>query len=152
MGQSAIDTPLAEVYTFVIECALNPPSSGPEAYGRSTTLDVMQKFHDPRHPERTQNLSPNLAKWLDRRKVFIKLRRATDLQVAINHTDFVIKLFATGLAWFLINVGIKSETTNHEDWRRYLSSLMRDKGLWDPSELGISRLKVWRSTLAKWYK
>ncbi|KDN37429.1 hypothetical protein RSAG8_10164, partial [Rhizoctonia solani AG-8 WAC10335] len=154
MDQSATDAPLGEVYTFVIDCMSNLPPYiyGRWAYDQNAALDLLQKFHDPSHPERTQNLLPNLARSLDRREIFTKLKEATELEATSDDVDFAAKLFATGQAWLLIDLAIKSGSTKHEDWRRCLSSFVGDEGLWDSTDLGISRLEGWRSTLAERYK
>ncbi|KEP53909.1 putative transmembrane protein [Rhizoctonia solani 123E] len=152
MDQSAADAPLGDVYAFVIECVLNLPVSGPEAYGQSTALDLLQKFHDPDHPERRQNLIPNLAQSLDKRGVFAKLKQATEVTATADNTNFTIKLFATGQAWFLVDFAIQTGATDHEDWRRCLISFVGDESLWDSPDSGIGRLEWWRSTLAERYR
>ncbi|CAE6470173.1 unnamed protein product [Rhizoctonia solani] len=152
MDQSAADAPLGDVYAFVIECVLNLPVSGPEAYGQKTALDLMQRFHDPDHPERRQNLIPNLAQSLDKRGVFAKLKQATELTATDDNANFTIKLFATGQAWFLIDFAIKIGATDHEDWRRCLNSFVGDESLRDSPDLGIGRFEGWKSTLAERYR
>ncbi|CUA73505.1 Protein translocase subunit SecA [Caulobacter crescentus NA1000] [Rhizoctonia solani] len=152
MDQKVNDPPLGEVYAFVVECVLTLSYSGPEAYGPNTALDLMEKFHDSAHPGRIQNLMPNLAQSLDKRGTFARLRQATNLQATEEGSNFVIKLFATGQAWFFIDLVIKSKLTDNEDWRRCLSSFVEDGHLWDSSEYAMRVLGECRSDLAEQYR
>ncbi|CAE7137574.1 unnamed protein product [Rhizoctonia solani] len=146
IDQSAADTPLGEAYAFVIECLLELSELGPEAFGQNSALDLLKKFHDLNHREwarreKLTNLAQewarrekltNLAQALDERDLFTRLKQAADL--ATSSTDdknFVIKLFAIGQVWLLINLAIESEVTDDKDWRRRLNLLIGDESVWD---------------------
>ncbi|KAH7313247.1 hypothetical protein B0J17DRAFT_687543 [Rhizoctonia solani] len=146
MDKSVSDAPVGQVYAFVIECVLSIPSSGPEAYGQNVALDLMQKFHG--HSGWTEDHILDLAQSLDRRGVMVILQRVAELD---SDTDFVIKLFAVGQAWFLIDLAIESETVGQQDWR-CLSPFVEDESLWDSPDIVTPKLEEQRSALAKQYK
>ncbi|CUA75771.1 Pc22g05210 [Rhizoctonia solani] len=154
MNQSAKDPPLGDAYAFVIERMLNLRSTGRNATGQTAALDLMGKFHDPNHYQRTQNLIPNLAQSLEKRNIFPKFKQETEREGTKNDPGFAIKLFATGQAWLLIGFAIngKSGTTDHEDWRKCISSFVGNENLWDSPELAIREIKEQRSALAEQYK
>ncbi|CAE6445816.1 unnamed protein product [Rhizoctonia solani] len=112
-----------QVYAFVIECVLKIPPSGSESYGQNAALDLMQKFHDHVQSRLTENFTLGLAKSLDKRNVFMKLKEATEKQATSDDANFTANLFATGQASLFINLAIKSGVADHEDWRRCLGSL-----------------------------
>ncbi|CAE6454928.1 unnamed protein product [Rhizoctonia solani] len=137
--------PLGEIYVFVIECALDPPrlSLGPEAYEKDIALDVMQKFHDYSW---TQDSILDLARALGKKQMFTKFKEALEVESSDN---IIMKLFATGQAWFLIDHAIKSETADHEDWTRCLSPFIGDESVPD---LVMRRLREQRNILADQYR
>ncbi|EUC59420.1 transmembrane protein, putative [Rhizoctonia solani AG-3 Rhs1AP] len=122
-----------QVYAFVIECVLKIPPSGSESYGQNAALDLMQKFHDHVQSRLTENFTLGLAKSLDKRNVFMKLKEATEKQATSDDANFTANLFATGQASLFINLAIKSGVADHEDWRRCLGSLVGNESL---SEFG----------------
>ncbi|CUA72923.1 Alpha,alpha-trehalose-phosphate synthase [UDP-forming] 2 [Rhizoctonia solani] len=126
---------LGQLYAFVIECVLKIPPSGPEAYGQNSALDLMQEFHNQNHPERIQNLMPDLAYWMNKRDVFTKLKKAARRQGTSSDINEAGRLFATGQAWLLINRAIKSGLVGHEDWRKSLSSFVGSESVSDLGEL-----------------
>ncbi|CAE6480815.1 unnamed protein product [Rhizoctonia solani] len=153
MDQSAPDSPLGEVYAFVVECVLDLPASGPDARGQNAALDLMQKFHDPSYPERRESLIANLAQPLEARGLFTRLNQHTDLG-ASDDKNFsgITKLFATGQALFLIDLALRSGVTDDEYWRRCLNSFVGDEGMWESPELATSRLVEHRNILAEGYR
>ncbi|KAH7318036.1 hypothetical protein B0J17DRAFT_686655 [Rhizoctonia solani] len=132
MDKSVSDAPVGQVYAFVIEC--------------NVALDLMQKFHG--HSGWTEDHILDLAQSLDRRGVMVILQRVAELD---SDTDFVIKLFAVGQAWFLIDLAIESETVGQQDWR-CLSPFVEDESLWDSPDIVTPKLEEQRSALAKQYK
>ncbi|KAG8686660.1 hypothetical protein FRC11_008582 [Ceratobasidium sp. 423] len=147
MDDSTADIALGQIYAFVTECILSLPSSGSEAYGQNVALDLMQKFHG--YPDWTQDLILDLARSLSKRELLKKLKEASEAGATENDQNFVIKLFATGQAWFLIDLAIMSETADHEDWRKCLSPFIGDES---SPDLAIRRLAQQRSLLADRYR
>ncbi|CAE6417947.1 unnamed protein product [Rhizoctonia solani] len=141
---------LGEVYGFVIECVLTLPSSAPESYSRNVALDVMESFHD--YFGQTPGPIPDLAQSLARRKIFARLEEAAEMEAASDDPNFVIKLFAAGQAWFLIDLAIKLGTSDGEERRRCLSSFVRDESLWNSPDLAIRELEEQRNALAERYR
>ncbi|CAE6509056.1 unnamed protein product [Rhizoctonia solani] len=138
--------PLGQVYAFVTECVLNLSPLDLEAYGRNVALDLMQKFHD--YPNWTQDLFLDLARSLGGRDIIAKLKAASEAEVTNDNQGFVFKLFATGQAWFLINLAIMSETADHDDWK-CLKPFTGDES---SSELVMRRLGEQRNALAERYR
>ncbi|KDN47712.1 hypothetical protein RSAG8_03502, partial [Rhizoctonia solani AG-8 WAC10335] len=142
---------LGEVYAFVIECVLTLPKTDTlESYSRKVALDVMEGFHD--YFGQTPGPIPDLAQSLARRKIFARLEEAAEMEAANDDPNFVIKLFAAGQAWYLVDRAIKLGTTDQKDWRAYLSPLIGDENLWDSPDLAILKLQERRSALAKRYR
>ncbi|CAE6429251.1 unnamed protein product [Rhizoctonia solani] len=146
VDDSTAAIPLGQVYAFVTECVLNLPPLGSEAYGQNVALDLMQKFHD--YPNWTQDLFLDLARSLGGRDIIAKLKAASEAEVTNDNQGFVFKLFATGQAWFLINLAIMSETADHDDWK-CLKPFTGDES---SSELVMRRLGEQRNALAERYR
>ncbi|CAE6413606.1 unnamed protein product [Rhizoctonia solani] len=133
--QWAAGSSFEQVYTFLIECVLKIPPSGPESYGQNTALDLMQKFHKHVQSQLTGIPSLGLAKSLDKRKIFAKLKEAVEIHTTSNDADFTTHLFAIGQASFLIDFAIKSQLADHEDWIRCLGSFVGNESLSESGEL-----------------
>ncbi|CUA74721.1 hypothetical protein RSOLAG22IIIB_11435 [Rhizoctonia solani] len=140
---------LGELYAFAIECVLKLSSyaSDVEARGQNAALDLMQEFHDHEHPERIQDLMPNLARWLNERNLFAKLKEAATGQGTSGEMTDVRSLFATGQAWSLIDRVIKLGVGNREDWKKSLGTFVGSESL---SDLG--KLEEQRNNLAEQYQ
>ncbi|EUC59431.1 hypothetical protein RSOL_313580, partial [Rhizoctonia solani AG-3 Rhs1AP] len=145
--QWAAGSSFEQVYTFLIECVLKIPPSGPESYGQNTALDLMQKFHKHVQSQLTGIPSLGLAKSLDKRKIFAKLKEAVEIHTTSNDADFTTHLFAIGQASFLIDFAIKSQLADHEDWIRCLGSFVGNESLSESGELTRRG-----NNLAEWYR
>ncbi|CAE6480581.1 unnamed protein product [Rhizoctonia solani] len=147
MDKSTSDAPVGQVYAFVVECVLNLPSLDPEGFGRNVALDLMQRFHS--YSGWTEDHILDSAQSLGRRGVIARLQQVAVLEG--NDTDLVIKSFAIGQAWFLIDLAIESGTASRQDWRS-LSLFVGDENLWDSPDLVIPTLEKQRGALAKQYR
>ncbi|CAE6503060.1 unnamed protein product [Rhizoctonia solani] len=145
MDEPASDAPIGQVYVFLIECILLDVSSG--LYGRNTALDLMQRLHG--YSGWTQSHILDLAQSLGSREIPSKLKAWTERPV--DDTNFIIKLFAVGQAWFLIDLAIESGTAYHQDWR-CLGPFVEDEALWDSPGSLTQRLTEQRSILANQYR
>ncbi|KAG8730725.1 hypothetical protein FRC11_005972 [Ceratobasidium sp. 423] len=146
MEHLPVDFPLGQVYAFVIECGLSPPrlSSGLEACGQNIALDLLRKFRD--YSDWTQDHILDLARSLGKKQTFKKFKEASEAEANENS---IMKLFATGQAWFLIDLAIQSETADHEGWMECLSPFVGDESAPD---LAMRRLGEQRSILADQYR
>ncbi|EUC59432.1 transmembrane protein, putative [Rhizoctonia solani AG-3 Rhs1AP] len=117
-GHLTADTPLGQLYTLVIECVLGSSSLAPNRGDNHVMLNVMKRLHNCFDQE--QVLTSSLPQALNRRKIIAKLKDAAEINVPSNGIRLVVKLFATGQAWFLINLAIKPGHANHKDWIKCL--------------------------------
>ncbi|CAE6423056.1 unnamed protein product [Rhizoctonia solani] len=136
--------PLGQVYAFVTECVLNLSSSDPLARGQNVALDLMQKFHNYHGWTQDQNL--DLARSLTERETLIKLMEASEAEDVDSDRIFVTKLFATGQAWFFLNLAMTSETADQEDWSRCLDLFIEGE---NSPEVTMQRLGERRNALAE---
>ncbi|CUA73506.1 Nitrate reductase [NADH] [Rhizoctonia solani] len=159
LNRTGVDCSLAgtssvEVYAFVIECVLTLSSSTTEAYGPKSALDLMQKFHDS-NPRQTRIPITDLVECLRKREIFKTLKSGTELDVTSSESNFKSnfdkRLFATGQAWYLVDLVIKSGVTDKEDWTTELNYFVEAEGLWDISDtaIGGSIFEEWKKKLAK---
>ncbi|KAH7308365.1 hypothetical protein B0J17DRAFT_725185 [Rhizoctonia solani] len=147
IDESASNVPVGQVYAFVTECVLDLPPSGPEAYGQNVALDLMQRFRT--YSGWTPCHILDLAQALGRRRIITKLKQAMEQEA--NDTNFVIKVFAVGQVWLLIDLAIRSETIKLQGWR-CLSLFVEDESLWDSPGLVTQGLEERKSALAEQYR